>query len=115
MMPLCSLLNLPTDGRAAIAFVFDHDQEHRSLFNAAGSSAGALPYFLDPAPISQTSIRAGNWQYNHQTSHDDFDAVIFGGRFGRQNIADSSLAEPASLAWWTFVNHHEHYIANQIP
>jgi hypothetical protein len=114
-MPLCSLLNLPTDGRAAMAFVFDHDQEHRSLYNAANTPGSRGPGLLDPAPLAQTTVRAGNWHYDHQVAHDDFNQALYAARFGRENIADTSFVEPASLAWWTFVNHHEHYLANQIP
>lgn len=110
-MSTASLLNLPTDNRAAIGFVFDHDQEHRSLFNRIASPS-EHPALIDPAPIAQTSRRAGNWQFDHQIAHDDFNAALFDTRFGRQNIADSDLTSQASLEWWTFVNHHEHYLAN---
>ena len=106
-----SMLNLPTDPLAAVGFVFDHDQLHRSLSAALGP--GSLPRLLDPATLAETSRRAGNWNFYHQDAHDDFNLAMFGTHFG-QNLADSNLTNPASLAWWTFVNHQEHYLDNQI-
>jgi hypothetical protein len=109
---LCSMLVAPTDQRAAVGFIFDHDQLHRSLSDTLGPTT--LPRILDPATIEDTTIRAGNWHTDHQFAHDDFNLAIFGITFS-QNLADSNLLEPASLAWWTFVNHQEHFRNNQIP
>lgn len=114
-MALCSLLNLPTDDREAHGFVFDHDQEHRRemLVGSGRSSLAALqPNIIDPAPIDNTSRRAGNWHQDHQRAHDDF-YLAQAKVPSNQNMIDSNLAEPASLAWWTFVNHMQHYIAQQ--
>jgi hypothetical protein len=111
-MALASLLTLPTNARAAVGFVFDHDQEHRSMLAALDTQNG--PPILDPAPIKLTGPRAGIWHINHQTSHDDFSVAIFGYQ-SPHNMADATFADQSSLAWWTFVNHHEHYLNNQIP
>jgi hypothetical protein len=118
-MSLASLLTLPTNERGAWGFVFDHDQTHRSMFAALQpsgptQSVGALPPILDPAPIRQTERRAGNWHFDHQAVHDQFNVAIFGVQTP-QNMADATFAEKSSLTWWTFVNHHEHYLNNQIP
>ena len=122
-MALVSLLIVPSDQRSAIGFVFDHDQLHRSMTDAqiqANSSkggtntSGSRPFLLDPATVAAVTRRAGNWHFDHQNAHDNFNVAIFGTRFG-QNLADSNLVEPASLAWWTFVNHQEHYLDNKIP
>ena len=112
-MPLASLLTLPTNARGAVGFVFDHDQEHRSMF-AALEPGPAMPPILDPAPIEATLPRAGNWHYDHHNSHNEFSVAIFGFQTP-QNMADATFADKSSLSWWTFVNHHEHYLINQIP
>lgn len=112
-MALVSLLTLPTNVRGAQGFVFDHDQEHRSMLDALQPGV-AQPTLIDPAPIEQTSRRAGNWHFDHQTGHDQFSFAIFGFRIP-QNMADASFADKSSLSWWTFVNHQEHYQINQIP
>jgi hypothetical protein len=117
-MPLASLLTLPTNARGAAGFVFDHDQEHRSMVSTLQATTtrtnAAQPTLLDPAPIHLTAQRAGNWHYDHQTGHDQFSAAMFGFRIP-QNMADATFADKLSLSWWTFVNHQEHYRINQIP
>jgi len=109
---IASLLVMPTDQRAAIAFAFDHDQLHRDFTDVLGS--GSKPRLLDPATVSDSTVRAGYWHFDHQNGHDDFNLALFGVPLN-QNMADSNLIEPASLAWWTFVNHQEHFRNNQIP
>jgi hypothetical protein len=111
-MPLCSLLVVPTDQRAAQAFIFDHDQLHRDMTTAIGPPS--LPRLLDPTTVQDASVRAGYWHFNHQNGHDDFNTALFGTPLN-QNMADSNLTEPASLASWTFINHQEHFLINQIP
>lgn len=111
-MSIASLLVVPTDQRAAEAFIFDHDQFHRDMTNVLGPTS--LPRLLDPTSVQDASVRAGNWHFNHQNGHDDFNLAVFGAQLN-QNMADSNLIEPASLAWWTFVNHQEHFRNNQIP
>jgi hypothetical protein len=110
-MPLCSLLQLPIDDRAAQGFVFDHDQAHRDYIIIAGLPSNR-PAIIDPAPIAYTSRIAGNWHHDHQRSHDDFSLNQTKAAIS-QNLIDSTLAEPASLEWWTFVNHMQHYIDQQ--
>lgn len=112
-MALASLLVLPTNPRAAIGFVFDHDQEHRSM-QAALEPGPSQPPMLDPALASDTTPRAGPWHFNHQTAHNQFNLAIFGFQT-QQNMADATFADKSSLTWWTFVNHQEHYLINQIP
>ena len=109
-MPLASLLTLPTNARGAVGFVFDHDQLHREmLLNIAPDK----PPIIDPAPISATLQRAGSWHNDHQIAHDNFSLAIFGFEIP-QNMADSTFADKLSLASWTFINHQEHYLNNQI-
>ena len=105
-MSTASLLYLTPDARRAQGFVFDHDQLHREMTVSGNADRATL---LDPAPIAYTSQRAGNWHFDHQWDHDNFNLAFFG--FKRDPMADSNLAEPASLAWWTFVNHQQHYLA----
>jgi hypothetical protein len=109
---LCSLLVMPTDQRAAIGFTFDHDQLHRDLSTALAPHD--LPRLLDPTTTEDAATRAGYWHFTHQDAHDNFNLALFGTQLNH-NLADSNLLEPASLAWWTFVNHLEHYRNNQIP
>lgn len=111
-MPLASLLVVPTDQRAAEAFIFDHDQLHRDMSTALAPND--LPRLLDPTTVQDAATRAGYWQFTHQNGHDNFNLALFGTPLN-QIMADSNLTEPASLAWWTFVNHAEHFRNNQIP
>lgn len=103
---------MPSDERAAEAVAFDHDQLHRDLTTVLGPTS--MPRILDPVSMQSASTRAGPWLTNHQFGHEDFNRAVFGVEFN-QNMADSNLTEPASLAWWTFVNHQEHFRNNQIP
>lgn len=111
-MALASLLTLPTNVRGAAGFVFDHDQEHRSMLAALDTRT--RPPVLDPAPFHQTSERAGPWHNDHQIAHDNFNLAIFGNQLP-QSMADATFADKSSLSWWTFVNHREHFLINQIP
>lgn len=118
-MQPASLLVMPLTERGREAFVFDHDQAHRSLNSATTAptkvtSAHGQNYLLDPSTVAQTARRAGNWHFDHQSAHNDFD-LTFSSFRSCHILADSNLSDPGSLALWTFMNHHQHYIANQIP
>ena len=114
-MSLASLVAAPLTERGKEAFAFDHDMAHDD-FTIAESVAGGQSirqYMLDPANALETSIRAGNWNQQHQDSHNAFYLSHFGVGIN-QNMMDSNLSDQGSLEWWTFVNLHEHFIANQI-
>lgn len=112
-MPSAVLLN-PSDPM----FVFEHMQQTQALWTAmqiAGLSV--LPYVLDPA--YDTEIPGSAWHLNHQQSHDDFNAALPSYRGSltvgipqNEILIDSNLANADQLTWWTFINHQEHYVAN---
>ena len=101
------------------AFNFHHAMAHRAYYQAMGplSRWSVLPYLLDPP--SDTARRASKWHLNHQQAHNDaIQALPSGwerpavGIPSSQILVDSSLADPRSLTWWTFINHQEHYVAD---
>lgn len=116
-MPTSILLN-PADP----IFAFEHMMAHRRYFAVMSplNRFSALPYLLDPA--YDTNIRASMWHINHQKAHTDFanslpanynagpDQV---GIPTAQPLADSDLSNAESLTWWTFLQHEEHYLADQ--
>jgi hypothetical protein len=114
------------------AFAFEHMMAHRNLFGAMGwegiglSQFSVLPYMLDPEVNTKT--QASGWHLNHGQAHQDA-TVTLPGWFGWwfltgqrpatqvgsfHDFADKTLATPESTKWWTWINHQEHYIANQV-
>lgn len=115
-MPTVILLN-PDDP----VFSFEHMNAHRRYFSqmAPLDRFSALPYLLDPA--YDTSIRASMWHLNHQRGHTDFATTLPPnynaqptevGIPANQPLADSDLSAGASRTWWTFAQHHEHFLAD---
>jgi hypothetical protein len=123
-MTTATLLVFPAadDDRAQAAFAFDHAMTHRNYYQFMNPlhQWSVMPYFIDPAPSrAETAIRAGPWHLNHQHAHNDFThslPVDWGmqapGIPSDQILVDSDLTDRGSLAWWTFANHQEHYLAN---
>ncbi|HEX3525161.1 MAG TPA: hypothetical protein VHT52_24115 [Stellaceae bacterium] len=114
-MPGAVLLN-PDDP----IFTFEHMMAHRNYFAVMETSGySVLPYLLDPS--YDTNIPASPWHQNHQQAHNDYNAALppywdaNAVGFGipqNQILIDSNLSNPDQLSWWTFINHQEHYIAN---
>lgn len=114
-MPTAILLN-PDDP----IFAFEHMMAHRRYFSQMSplDRYSALPYLLDPA--YDTAIRASLWHLNHQKAHTDFATslpanynTVEVGIPTAQPLADSDLSDEASLTWWTFLQHREHFLADQ--
>lgn len=107
-------------------FAFEHVMQHRQYFSFMPdlSHFTSLPYLLDP-PHRQ-DIPAGPWNQKHQQAHDDFNASL--PPFYAYNPADApnppfrimqtnilvegNKSNRENWTWWTFINHQEHYIAN---
>lgn len=116
-MPAIALLNYDDP-----LFDFEHAMAHRMYFAVMSplSNYSVLPYFIEPKP-GPTPPPATNWRLNHQQAHDDYggalppfwsaDSIGFGIP-QRKNLIDSNLSDPSDVSWWTFVNHQEHYTAN---
>jgi hypothetical protein len=109
-MAQASLLYSPEDERARLAFEFDHDQTHRRYIDFIGGPGVALSPVLDPT--SQTDRPATLWHLNHQRAHADFTSALSIPL--TQILLDSNLSDKGDLTWWTFANHQEHYLADQI-
>ncbi|HEX3523942.1 MAG TPA: hypothetical protein VHT52_17880 [Stellaceae bacterium] len=143
-MAIVSLLVMPyeerygAESRTAMpeakrqVFAFEHMMAHRQLMGGIASSTtglsgfSVLPYMLDPE--QQTAQQASLWHLNHGQAHQDATQNLPGwfgwwalatprpatqvGSF--KDFADKNLASKASTGWWTFINHQEHYIKNQV-
>lgn len=120
-MTIASLLVRPESDAGKTAFNFDHAMQHRNNFQVMAPlhQWTVLPYFIDPAQSQETP--GSKWHLNHQQAHNDFTSAL-PSDFQRdavgiptsQILLDSNLGDPGSLAWWTFINHQEHYIASAI-
>jgi hypothetical protein len=103
----------------AATFDFEHMMAHRNYFAVMAplNRFSVLPYLLDPS--YDTGIPASKWHLNHQQAHNDslnvlpslYGSTTIGLHIGG-NLIDWDLSSPDQLQWWTFANHHEHYIAN---
>jgi hypothetical protein len=121
-------------------FAFEHAMAHRYIMGAMAPLFGfsVLPYLIDPH--QDINLTASKYFLNHQQAHDDFNRTLptfynwqtpnipqplpplppipipqkpFGLSIG-QNLVDTNLTDEGKMKWWTFQNHHEHYIANGI-
>lgn len=117
-MPLATLMNFNDP-----IYDFEHAMAHRAYYAVMSplSDYSVLPYFIEPMPRTPPPPPATNWRLNHQQAHNDYRAAIPGywgadsigfGIPQSQNMIDSSFTDPSDMPWWTFVNHQEHYTAN---
>lgn len=92
-------------------FAFDHDQLHRTMAAAQGSSVATINYLLDP--LTDVSVPSGWWNSTHAQAHSDF-ATAFPGIYWPSQIAinDINLAQ-GPTQWWQFSNWQAHNLANQ--
>lgn len=120
-MAISSLLNVPEGDAARNAFSFEHAMAHREVMAVMAplNQWSAMPYFIDPADWKASP--ADSWNLDHQQAHNDYASylpaysVALTPGFTFQHIlVDSNLADPASLTWWTFLNHQDHFLANNI-
>ena len=131
-MALPALLHWGNESAARNTFAFEHANAHRTLLGGMAplDRFSALPYFTD-----QANPR-GIWSLNHQQAHQDALTSLptwpwtfwgVGGNppvepvptptglsFGA-NLRDTNLTiNPDAVPWWTFVNHQEHYLMQQV-
>ena len=99
-------------------FSFEHAMSHRRLL-ANLSPLGrfsVIPYHVDPGRNNT------HWHLDHGQSHDDFQMNLPGwygpGTFDilnpAYNIIDTDLMSESQRKWWTFQNHQEHLVAENI-
>lgn len=132
-MSIATLLEIPTPQNLA-AWEFEHSMAHRYCLGAMAAPIDVLqiggiyypspttgglsrftgvPYLLDPMSNS------GAWHRNHDQAHQDYALTLpayyewtgTGTQGPTQNFADTSLADPSQLTWWTHANHQQHLIA----
>jgi len=103
-MTTVTLLKLPDEERARIAFAWEHDIIHRKQ---------SPTFLLDP--LQGPDWPGSKWHLDHQISHNQLNPRK--PRKRRQGMApffilrDTDLSNPGQRAWWEFANHHEHYYA----
>lgn len=99
------------------AFGFEHAMSHRNALGVMSplTRFSAIPYFVDP--FVQTDEPGGPWHFNHQQAHNDaasqLPPELGSTKRGIPNTAsllDYDFSDPDSRAWWTFVNHLEHFV-----
>jgi hypothetical protein len=117
-MSLAALLNADDP-----LYNFEHQMAHREYFAIMSplDRFSALPYHLDAPPLDNQTP-AGDWNLRHQIAHNDFtnalppfwDASQVGfGIPADQNMIDGDWSAPGSRQWIIFVNHQEHFTANE--
>ena len=110
-MSLATLLTPPpNDRRARALWEHDHDIAHRNFYATwAPKRFSNLTSILDPM-LPKYPTPADEWNLDHQRAQDDFAQA--GVRING-TLVDSDLRRSEDRTWWTFVNHQEHYQANQ--
>lgn len=123
-MSIATLLNVPADSAGQNAFAFEHAMAHRGVMAVMAplNQWSAMPYFITPADWKARP--ANNWNLNHQQAHNDYASFLPAypsdtqpniPSFMDQNIlVDTNMADPVSKTWWTFINHRDHFVANEL-
>lgn len=120
-MAISTLLNVPDGDAGRNAFAFDHAMAHRDVMAimAPLDQWSAMPYFIEPTDWKASP--ANDWNLDHQQAHNDYasylpaySAASVAGFTWQHILVDSNLADQASLQWWTFLNHQDHFLANSI-
>lgn len=100
-------------------FSFEHAVSHRTALGVMSPlyRFSVIPYFIDPMEVTEQP--GGPWHLNHQQAHTDaasqLPIALDQRRRGvdlNANLLDYALENPDSRAWWTFVNHLEHYVGS---
>ena len=102
-----NLLNYPDDPSGQYLWSFDHSNDHVALAVGTGlpSAFNLANWMLDP--ILGADIAAGNWNTDHQGSHDDL--ASFYGEEPSLMLFPGQPGDPS----WTFDNFWEHVFLNQ--
>lgn len=108
-MALPTLFNVPTNAEEMSIFAFANMDEHRKIAAAAQAQLSvALDLFpLDPIPTGDL----GTWVYNHQTMHDQQNAVL---GISGNDLTTLDLNDISQLVNWIELHAQEHYQAAQL-
>jgi hypothetical protein len=103
---LADLYNVPGSDSERAFWTFAHMAHHRDINHAIYLlTKTALPeYILDPVDPHDT----GQWEYQHQTMHDNQNAIL--GIQG-QDLTGIDWNNQNLLAGWVWLNANEHYQA----
>ena len=103
---ICEQPETPVDWRA---WSFAHMAHHRDVFRAIyqRDSVSLTLYLLDP--IIEDNL--GNWLYQHQTMHQQMDALL---GIAGYDLLGLDWEDPDALAEWISLNGDEHYQAAAI-
>jgi hypothetical protein len=120
--PSPNLLVVPQGDFAEGAWGWDHAMAHRLLLGSMAplTRYSVIPYWIDPTQDT------GPWAQDHDQAHDDFRVdlpVMWGwwyigeqeyGIESAHQFLDTVPDNYGALAFWTFVNQQDHFIANEV-
>lgn len=108
-MAVASLFNVPENQGEFSNWAFAHMAHHRDTNRIIFESLGvALPeYVLDPVPLKDPMI----WLYQHQTMHDNNDALLGVSGF---DLTDVDFSNHEQFGAWVWLNASLHYQEAQI-
>lgn len=109
MSGVASLFNVPSNQQELDTWAFAHAAHHQDInrlifqkYNLTLTS-----YVLDPFDPNA----ADNWLYQHQTMHQEFDAILGITGF---DLLDVNFKDKGEVAGWVYLNANEHYQAANI-
>ena len=109
MSSVASLYNVPSTQDELNTWAFAHAAHHHDIIRTIFQKYGLMlsEYVLDPFDINAPD----NWIYQHQTMHQDFDAILGIDGF---DLTDVQFEDKNQLAGWIYLNSQEHYQAAAI-
>lgn len=103
-MPVADLVNVPSTPAEWSWFSFAHFDHHQRVNAYIRSSSGVLLplYVLDPIDTSPNTA----WGYNHQTMHNNNDAVLQVAGF---DITEVDWTDADQVSSWIWLHYKLHY------
>lgn len=107
-MGLASIANVPRSREELLAWSFNHMAHHRDVQRRIYQvfRIALAEYPLDPMNPDDLGV----WSYQHQTMHNNTNAVL--GTVGT-NLLDVNWQDEAERAEWVFLDMAEHLAWNQ--
>jgi|SRR5581483_4102552 len=108
-MSVASIANIPNDQPAMNTWAFSHMAHHRDIIRRIREiyKIYLIEYQLDPMPL----YSLGGWAYNHQSMHQQMDAVLNIDGF---DLTDVNWQDRTQRAEWIWLNFQEHLQVSKI-
>ena len=106
MSAVAALFNVPSTPEELASWSFAHAAHHHDIIRTIFQKYALTlsEYVLDPFDINAPD----NWIYQHQTMHQEFDAILGIDGF---DLTDVDFRDTNQLAGWIYLDANEHYQA----